>query len=156
MERSIKEVRQPEEPYLIEGDLGNDDRGNVAFVNDFRFEGVKRFYLVSNHRAGFVRAWHAHRRERKYVTVVQGAAIVAAVAIDNWEHPSKNAKMHRYVLAEQKPAIVCIPPGHANGFMSLTQDAKLMFFSTSTLEESREDDVRYDAHYWDAWAVTER
>ena len=68
-------------PRLIEGGLGIDDRGQVAFVNEFDFAGVKRFYVVSNHGAGFVRAWHAHRREAKYVTLVQGSAIVAAVEI---------------------------------------------------------------------------
>ena len=142
--------------HLMEGGLAVDDRGEVAFVNGFHFEGVKRFYLVSNHRAGFVRAWHAHRREAKYVMVVQGAAIVAAVAIDDWEHPSRDAQVHRYVLSAQKPAVLYIPAGYANGFMSLTADTKLMFFSTSTLEESRGDDVRYDARYWDAWQVIER
>jgi dTDP-4-dehydrorhamnose 3,5-epimerase-like enzyme len=151
----MKEAQQSGGPYLIEGELQVDDRGEVAFVNGFRFQGVKRFYLVSNHRVGFVRAWHAHRREMKYVTVLQGAALVAAVAVDNWESPSKNAKLHRYVLTARKPAVVCIPPGYANGFMSLTADAKLMFLSTSTLEESLADDVRYDAHYWDAWTVLE-
>jgi len=152
----MNEARRSGEPHFIEGGLTVDDRGEVAFANDFHFEGVKRFYLVSNHRAGFVRAWHAHRREAKYVIVVQGAAIVAAVAIDDWEHPSKDAQMHRYVLSAQKPAVVYIPPGYANGFMSLTADTKLLFFSTSTLEESRGDDVRYDARYWDAWQVIER
>ena len=39
------------------------DRGEVGFVNDFDFEGVKRFYTLKNHPAGYVRAWHAHRRE---------------------------------------------------------------------------------------------
>ncbi len=149
-------ARQTAVPRLIEGGLGIDERGDIAFVNDFQFEGVKRFYMVSNHRVGFVRAWHAHRREGKYVTVVQGAAIVAAVAIDNWERPSKNAEIHRYVLSAQKPAVLYIPPGYANGFMSLTADTKLVFFSISSLEESRSDDVRYDARYWDAWQVIER
>ena len=65
-------------PLLLEGGLAVDDRGSVAFVNAFDFEGVKRFYVVANHRQGFVRAWHAHRREAKYVTVVTGAAVVAA------------------------------------------------------------------------------
>ena len=50
------------EPLLIEGGLAVDDRGEVRFVNGFGFEGVKRFYAVSNHQPGFVRAWHAHRR----------------------------------------------------------------------------------------------
>ena len=143
-------------PVLLEGSCRVDDRGEVRFVNDFHFEGVKRFYVVSNHRADFTRAWHAHRREAKYVTAVQGAAIVAAVAVDNWDLPSRGAMVHRYVLSANQPAVLYIPPGHANGFSSLTPDVRLMFFSTATVEESRDDDVRYDAHYWDVWQVTER
>lgn len=143
-------------PRLIEGGVSVDDRGFVAFVNGFGFEDVKRFYTVGNHRAGFVRAWHAHRHEAKYVTVVRGAAVVAAVAVDDWQAPDTSAQVHRYVLSTQRPAVLFIPSGYANGFMSLTDDATLMFFSTSTLEESRGDDIRYDARYWDAWQVAER
>jgi dTDP-4-dehydrorhamnose 3,5-epimerase-like enzyme len=144
------------EPVLFEGGLGVDDRGSVAFVNGFDFAGVKRFYVVSNHRAGFVRAWHAHRREAKYVTVVQGAAIVAAVRIDDWEHPSVEQPVVRHVLSAERPSVLFIPAGYANGFMSLTADTKLVYFSTSTVEESRNDDIRYDSRYWDAWQVVER
>lgn len=133
-----------------------DDRGEVGFVNSFTFENVKRFYTVTNHTQGFIRAWHAHQKEAKYVTVVQGAALIGAVKIDNWEHPSKEAEVYRSVLSAAKPAVLFIPAGYANGFMSLTQDAKLMFFSSSTLEESRGDDFRYDARTWDIWAVAER
>ena len=143
-------------PRVIEGDLGIDDRGEVAFVNEFHFDGIKRFYVVTNHRAGFVRAWHAHRRESKYVTAVQGAAVVAAVPIDNWESPSKQAPMHRHVLSSRKPAVLCIPAGYANGFMSLTDDTKLCFFSTATVAESQGDDFRYDAWYWNPWDILER
>ncbi len=147
----------PSEPRLIEGGLAADDRGEVSFVNGFSVEGVKRFYMVSNHRQGFIRAWHAHRHEAKYVLPVQGAAIVAAVPVQgDWAAPDKDAKVHRYVLSAHKPAILYIPPSHANGFMSLTTDLKLMFFSTSTLDQSKDDDVRYDARYWDAWTVVER
>jgi dTDP-4-dehydrorhamnose 3,5-epimerase-like enzyme len=143
-------------PYLIDGGISIDDRGSVAFVNDFHFEGVKRFYIAANHKSGFVRAWHAHRKEAKYVMVVQGSAIVAAVYIDNWEKPSKSSEIFRYILSSQKPSVLFIPAGYANGFMSLTEDAKLVFYSTSTIEESRNDDIRYDSRYWDAWQVIER
>jgi dTDP-4-dehydrorhamnose 3,5-epimerase len=140
----------------MSGGLAVDDRGEVAFVNDFNFTGVKRFYLVSNHRQGFVRAWHAHRREAKYVTVVQGAALIGAVKIDDWNAPSQDAQVHRYVLSSHKPSVLYIPAGYANGFMSLSDDARLIFFSTSTLEESTGDDIRYDARLWDIWNVVER
>jgi dTDP-4-dehydrorhamnose 3,5-epimerase-like enzyme len=143
-------------PRLLEGGLVVDDRGSVAFVNPFDFAGVKRFYLVANHRRGFVRAWHAHRREAKYVTIVSGAAVVAAVEIDDWEHPSRDTPVQRFVISSAKPAVLFIPRGYANGFMSLTDDTKLMFFSTSTVGESQDDDVRYDAHHWDVWTVEER
>lgn len=143
-------------PRLIEGGLSIDDRGRVAFVNGFHFVDVKRFYAIANHQAGFVRAWHAHRREGKYVYVAQGAAIVACVAIDNWEAPATDAQVHRFVMSADKPAVLFEPPGYANGFKSLTADTVVLFFSTASFDETKGDDVRYDAHYWDPWQVEER
>jgi dTDP-4-dehydrorhamnose 3,5-epimerase len=144
------------EPKLLAGGLATDDRGELSFVNDFDFQGVRRFYLVANHRQGFVRAWHAHKREAKYVLAVSGAALVGAVEVDSWEQPSRGLEVKRFVLAAHKPSVLYIPAGYANGFMSLTPDMKLMFLSTSTLAESQNDDFRYDAHYWDIWTVVER
>jgi dTDP-4-dehydrorhamnose 3,5-epimerase len=144
------------EPVLYDGDLAIDDRGEVSFVNDFNFAGVKRFYGVRNHRQGFIRAWHAHRREAKYVTVVTGAALIGAVEIDDWERPSPQLPVRRFILSAGKPRVLYIPAGFANGFMSLTVDAQVMFFSTSSLEDSLDDDVRYHARHWDIWTVDER
>ena len=144
------------DPTLMVGGLAADDRGQVGFVNDFDFADVRRFYTVSNHRQGFIRAWHAHRKESKYVTVVKGAAVIGAVRIDNWDQPAKDTPVARFVLSEHKPSVLFIPAGFANGFMSLTEDAKLMFFSTSTLTDSLNDDVRYDSRHWDIWQVAER
>jgi len=144
------------EIVLMQGGLGIDDRGEVGFVNEFAFTGVKRFYTVKNHKQGFIRAWHAHRLESKYVTVVQGAAVIGAVKIDNWDNPSKNLHVQRFVLSSANPGVVFIPSGHANGFMSLTADTILVFFSTSALEESKGDDIRYDAYYWNPWDIIER
>jgi dTDP-4-dehydrorhamnose 3,5-epimerase-like enzyme len=145
-----------EKPVILSGGLAVDDRGEVGFVNDFRFKDVKRFYTVSNHRAGFIRAWHGHRKEAKYVTAVAGSAVVAAVKIDDWETPSRELPVERFVLSARKPAVLYIPSGYANGFMSLTDDLKLIFFSTSTLEESMGDDIRFDSRWWDPWNVAER
>lgn len=144
------------EPILMSGKLFVDDRGEVGFVNDFDMRYVRRFYAVTNHSAGFIRAWHGHKKEAKYVTVTQGAAIVAAVKIDNWKQPSKDLKIHRFVLSAATPAVVFVPKGYANGFKTLTEDTKIMFFSTSTLEQTQDDDFRFDAYYWDPWEIIER
>ena len=146
----------PDTPTLLAGGLAVDDRGEVGFVNEFDFAGVKRFYTVRNHRTGFVRAWHGHRREAKYVTVVAGAALVGAVRIDDWARPSPDLPVSRFVLSAAAPRVLYIPPGYANGFMSLTDGARLVFFSTATVAESSADDVRFAARYWDVWSVEER
>lgn len=145
-----------DQPTLLEGGLAVDDRGRLTFVNSFDFECIKRFYLIENHRTGFIRAWHGHKREAKYFFVVSGAAIIGAVKVTDWETPARNSPVARYVLAAEKPAILYVPPGFANGLMSLREDTRIMVLSTSTLQESQGDDFRYDARLWDCWSIAER
>jgi len=136
---------------LIDGGIAVDDRGKISFVNEFDFEDVKRFYVVENHRAGFVRAWHGHKDEGKYVYVVAGTAIVAYVPMEGtW-------KLTRHVLSAAKPQILYIPPGHYNGFKTLTNDAKVIFFATHRLDESLDDDDRLEPFRWEGvWEVKDR
>lgn len=141
---------------VIPGGSAVDDRGQLSFHNEFALRGYERFYLVENHRQGFVRAWHGHKREAKAVTVMRGAALVCAVRIDDWDRPSAAQPVERFVLSANKPSILTIPAGFANGFMTLSDDALLCFFSTATLQESSGDDFRFHARHWDPWHVEER
>ncbi len=145
-----------DKPKLIQGGIAIDDRGSLSFVNDFDFGDIKRFYMVENHQQGFVRAWHAHKKEMKCVMVVAGSALIGAVKIDDWKNPSRDAMPEKFVLSDQKPSVLYIPAGYANGFMSLTENAKIIFFSSSSLEESMGDDFRYPAQYWDIWQIEQR
>lgn len=140
----------------IPGGKAFDDRGSLSFINDLDLSTFKRFYIVENHAQGFVRAWHGHKKEAKAVVVVAGAALVAAVKIDNWEKPSKDLDVQRAVLSAEKPGALLIPAGYANGFMTLTEGARVMFLSTSTLEESAADDIRFDANHWNPWQIEAR
>lgn len=144
------------EPKLLKGGLVADDRGEVGFVNDFNFDKVKRFYTISNHSRGFIRAWHGHKKESKYFHVIKGAAIICAVEIDNWDKPNDKLKIHRFVLSEKTPSVLFIPAGYANGSKSLTDDCKIIVFSTSSLDDSLKDDIRFPAQYWNPWEVEER
>ncbi len=140
----------------IPGGKAFDDRGALSFINDLDLSAFKRLYIVENHAQGFVRAWHGHKKEAKAVVVVAGAALVAAVKIDNWDKPSKDLEVQRTVLSSEKPGALLIPAGYANGFMTLTEGAKVMFLSTSSLEESVGDDFRFDAKHWDPWQIEQR
>jgi len=143
-------------PELIKGGSAVDDRGGLAFINDLTVSEFCRMYVVSNHSSGFVRAWHGHRIERKAAVVVSGAAVVCAVEIDDWDAPSPDLQIHRYVLSERTPSALVIPAGFANGFMSLTDDTRICYLSSSSLEDATTDDIRFPAHYWDPWSVEER
>jgi len=128
----------------FKGSVFADDRGVLRFVNDFDFSNVKRFYQVENHQKGFIRAWHGHQKEGKYVYVPSGTALVGAVDMITEE-------VNTFTLSSQSPSVLYIPSGFANGFKNLEDNTIIMFFSTSTLEESRGDDVRFEWDKWDIW-----
>jgi len=141
---------------IINGGVAIDDRGSVRFVNDFNFEGVKRFYQVQNQTAGFIRAWHGHNKEGKYVYVDKGTAIVGAVPMETMIDLKDGVAIDKSVifktvLSAGNPKVLFIPAGYANGFKSLEKDTIIQFFSTSTLEESLGDDIRFDYNLVDLW-----
>lgn len=126
---------------IINGGIATDDRGSVRYVNDFDFKDVKRFYQVENHRAGFIRAWHGHRFEDKYVYVPRGSALIAVVGLNS-------SLIEKFILSSTNPQILYIPAGNYNGFKTLQDNTILQFFSNSTLEESLEDDIRLPYNYF--------
>lgn len=130
------------DPNIIDGGIAVDDRGLVRFVNDFNFADVKRFYQVENHRAGFIRAWHGHKEESKYVYVARGSALIGVV-------PLYSGLVKTFVLSDKKPQILFIPKGNYNGFKTLEEGTIIQFFSTSTLEESTKDDIRLNYDYFE-------
>lgn len=97
---------------MIHGGISVDDRGSVRFVNDFDFAKIKRFYQVENHQSGFIRAWHGHLIEKKYVYVAKGSALIGAVNLDSDE-------VSKFILTDKKPSILHIPNRYANGFKTL-------------------------------------
>jgi nucleoside-diphosphate-sugar epimerase/dTDP-4-dehydrorhamnose 3,5-epimerase-like enzyme len=143
---------------IIKGGIAVDDRGTVSFANGFDFYGVKRFYQVKNFKTNTIRAWHGHKNEAKYVYVAKGSAIVGVVKLDDFNSPSKSQKVHRNILSDKNPQVLFIPPGYANGFRPLEEDTRILFFSTSSLEESQTDDYRFPADYWGnkIWEVENR
>lgn len=140
----------------INGAVATDDRGSVRFVNDFNFERVKRFYQVQNHVQGFIRAWHAHEKEAKYVYVAKGSALVGAIPLEHMLSIKAGAgvdvsKIFKITISSNNPRIVYIPAGYANGFKSLEDNTIIQFFSTSSLEDSLGDDIRFEYDLVNIW-----
>ena len=135
-----------DKPDIENGGIAFDDRGSVSFVNDFTFDTVKRFYSVSNIRKNYIRAWHGHKKEGKFFLVTLGQFRIGTVNLETDE------VQVRYLNA-MKPQVLYIPPGYANGLQNLTEENSLMVFSTSTLEESLGDDIRFPWDEWDIWGM---
>lgn len=142
------------EPKVTAGGLAVDDRGQLTFHNDFDpvKAGIRRLYMIKNHKSGFIRAWHGHKIEAKYITVLQGAAVIKVREMMNTMKYSSN------VLSAQVPKMLYIPPGNYNGIMTLTDDAIVMIYSTTTLEESKDDDYREPHNAFDEkdWEIEYR
>lgn len=133
---------------IVKGNTHADQRGIVRFVNDFNFEGVKRFYVITHSDINVIRAWQGHKTETKHFFVAKGVFRVNWIKIDNWKQPSEDLEIQSRTLTDRKSEILIIPPGHVNGFKALESDSILIVFSDKTLQESKEDDFRFSLDYW--------
>jgi dTDP-4-dehydrorhamnose 3,5-epimerase-like enzyme len=141
-----------DKPYLIRGEIHQDERGSLAFVNSFDLEKFRRFYIISPENKSVVRAWQGHQQEEKAFYCLTGSFVIVAVRIDNWASPSGELKPDIFRLSESESQILIVPGGYATGIKSNTNQAKLLVFSDRTLPESRADDFRYDPNNWIDWA----
>jgi dTDP-4-dehydrorhamnose 3,5-epimerase-like enzyme len=135
-------------PKIIQGGKFSDHRGTISYVNDFSFQDIERFYIISNSYENPIRAWQGHKLDAKNFYCLSGSFKIHFVKIDNWEIPSKDLIIETVVVSESDSKIVHIPAGYANAIESLKTDSKLISFSTLPLSNVSEDDVRYDPNYW--------
>lgn len=140
-----------EEPNLIKGDCYSDERGILRFVNDFRFNDVRRFYFIKHPNISIIRAWQGHRFEKKYFYPISGSFAIAWVKIDDFENPSINLIPDYYILSANNSEIISIPKGYANGLKALEPQSEIMIFSDMNLEESIHENKRYPAEWWLDW-----
>lgn len=138
-----------DKPQIINGGIHHDERGEICFVNDFTLPDIKRFYIIKNHSTKIIRGWIGHKIEKKYFFAVKGSFIICAVKINDWKNPSKYLKPEKFIISEQNPQILFIPPGYAIGVKSQQQQSALIVYSNLTLLESSSDTYRFNASLWD-------
>ncbi|CAA9202796.1 WxcM-like domain-containing protein [Flavobacterium collinsii] len=133
---------------IIQGGNFSDHRGIISYVNDFSFEGIERFYIISNSDENPIRAWQGHKLDSKNFYCINGSFKIHYVKIDNWENPSKDLVVETVLMSEAESKIVHIPAGYANAIESVESNSKLISFSTLPLSNVSEDDIRYPSDYW--------
>jgi len=142
-----------QEPLLFPVTVHTDERGSLSYANDFTFPNVKRFYHIFMPKKNTIRAFHGHMREEKFAYILKGSIKIILAPLSNKNNPSKNVALKHFLLDSKEPAILYIPAGYANGIMSVKDDSEIIFYSTLLVEDSLQDDYRFDPYYWgkDTW-----
>lgn len=127
-----------------------DHRGEISFCNELDLSPFKRFYKISSTKIGQVRAWQAHLCEEKVFMPLKGKIkIVAVPIVDIKSDHFGNSK--EFILDANSPQLIHLPGGYANGFQFLDDVGELMIFSNFSLEESRNDDYRFEVSRFYRW-----
>ncbi len=135
----------------IDGGIHSDKRGHITFVNDFDVSPVVRMYNIIHNDTETVRAWQGHQKETKFFRCVQGSFIVAWKKIDDFNNPSVEPKAEYKILKANAPGVLIIPPGYANGMKAAEINSQLLVMSDLHLEESLDDNIRFDQELWLDW-----
>ena len=133
---------------MFVGERFSDHRGALNFFNTFDMKEVKRLYEIEPVDDKVIRAWQGHRFEKKWFYCSAGSFVINVIELDNFEKPSANLEAKRFVLESKKPSVLEISGGYANGFRAKEQNSKLVVYSNFGLEESKNDDFRYDLNTW--------
>lgn len=149
-----------EQPIMVK----EDDRGSFAafwpnkfFVDASSIPPIKRVYYVVNHRPDVIRGFHFHKKEWKIFTILKGSA--KFVCIDPEQPKKEKLYLPKWIfcMSENSPKTIIVPPGFANGWMSLEPETILVCASTATFDESVADDKRFDPLEWgDVWTIKNR
>lgn len=135
-------------PILITGGVQADPRGSVSFVNDFDLEPVRRVYFIMNDKSAPLRAWQAHKIERKWFICAVGSFKISLVKIDDWNNPSKKLPVENYLLQANMPSVLFVPGGYANAICSLEDGSLLQVYSDTLIEQAQNDQFKFSKDYW--------
>ena len=137
--------------FLIKGGVYIDIRGRLRFVNDFNMDGIKRFYCITPSNEKPVRAWQGHEKEKKYFYCMKGAFKIIILPLKQCQNNIANPEIKMFELTEENSDILVVQKGFVNGFKALKPKSELLVFSDLSVDESKNDDYRFNEKRWIDW-----
>jgi dTDP-4-dehydrorhamnose 3,5-epimerase-like enzyme len=135
-------------PRIINGGSHSDTRGTVRFNNSFDATEIKRVYLIENKETTFVRGWQGHGIEQRWFSVLQGSFKIELIAVDNWEHPSRDLKLLSFHVKAETLDVLHVPPGYVSSIQALEEGAKLLVMADYFLG-AIQDEYRFEIDYFE-------
>jgi len=140
-----------EEIKVVKGEMFEDKRGQIASINNFSFDEIKRTYTLHHPDISIVRGWHGHKHEKKWFYCHSGSFTLKLVAIDKWDKPSHDLKIKTFNLSGNESQIIFVPAGYASSIKAETPNSILQVFSNKTYATAmaEKDSYRFDSDYFE-------
>lgn len=137
-----------EQVQFIAGGQHQDARGTLIFCNDFDLQGIRRFYQIAHHDTTTQRGWRAHRIERRWFSVCQGAFLIKLIKITDWQQPDPASPQLSFLLSADQPGVLQVPKGYASCLQATSAPAKVLVFADSPIEKAADDDYLFPLDYF--------
>lgn len=137
-----------------------DERGCLQEIlrsDDEFFEAFGQLYVSLNY-PGVVRAWHYHKKQVDFITVVKGMAKV--VAYDGREGSPTRGEVNEFFVGEQNRILVRIPELVMHGYKTIgCEPCLLINLPTRPYDRMDPDEYRIPPHDNDipySWGIKEK
>ena len=132
---------------VSEGHRYEDERGIITFNNDFDASAVKRIYTIENHSTDFIRGWQGHRTEQRWFACMKGAFEISVIAIDDFDHPSKELTVTKHRLNNESLSYLHVPGGCITAIQAMKPGSKLLVLADYAIGEIQ-DEYRFPLDYF--------
>ncbi|WP_228378042.1 WxcM-like domain-containing protein [Chryseobacterium aquaticum] len=132
---------------LLEGKKHQDERGIITYNNDFDASQIKRIYTIENASTEFIRGWQGHKVEQRWFATMKGSFEIFVIRVDDFENPSKDLTIQKYLLTEEVLSYLHIPSGCITAIQSKEEDSKLLVLADYDLGEIT-DEYRFSLDYF--------
>lgn len=124
-----------------------DERGYLMEIlrsDDPLFQRFGQAYITAAY-PGVVKAWHYHEHQTDHFCVVKGMAKV--VLYDRREASPTQGEINEFVIGEQRPQLVVIPPLVLHGYKNIgTELVLLLNLPTELYNYAQPDEQRVAPH----------
>ncbi|MGO4709162.1 WxcM-like domain-containing protein [Chryseobacterium sp. 2TAF14] len=134
-------------PQYLKGNKHQDERGIITYNNDFDASQIKRIYTIENHSTDFIRGWQGHQVEQRWFACMKGSFEISVILVDDFENPSKDLTIQKYLLSDDVLTYLHVPAGHVTAIQAKSEGSKLLVFVNYHLNELN-DEYRFDLNYF--------
>ena len=120
-----------------------DERGFLMEMLRADWEGFEKFgqSYVSLNYPGVIRAWHYHKKQTDYFACVAG--MIKVPLYDARDRSRTYRQINEFVIGEDNPILVKIPPGVYHGYKTIgVKPSLLINFPTELHDPAAPDEFR--------------